>query len=83
MKMMNPMEYIGDERAVKAKHFRIRHGVVDRDTSLAVSAMLAAELENHGVDVELKYPWGIAHAGDYDMEELMAWIDEVCGEEEK
>lgn len=83
VKMMNPMEYIGDERAVKAKHFRIRHGVVDRDTSLAISAMLAAELENHGVDVELKYPWGIAHAGDYDMEELMAWIDDVCGEEEK
>ena len=79
IKMMNPMNYIADNKAVKAEHFRIRHGAVDRDTSLAISAMLTASLENHGVDVELQYPWGMPHAGDYDLEELFAWIDKICG----
>lgn len=65
IKMMNPMNYIADDKAVKAEHFRIRHGAVDRDTSLAISAMLTASLENHGVDVELQYPWG--------MPEIMIW----------
>ena len=31
IKMMNPMNYIADDKAVKAEHFRIRHGAVDRD----------------------------------------------------
>lgn len=79
IKMMNPMNYIADDKAVKAEHFRIRHGAIDRDTSLAISAMLTASLENHGVDVELQYPWGMPHAGDYDLEELFAWIDKICG----
>lgn len=78
IKMMNPMDYIEDKNADKAKHFRIRHGVADRDTSLAISAMLAAKLTENGIDTELKYPWGVAHAGDYDMNELMAWIDGIC-----
>lgn len=65
IKMMNPMNYIADDKAVKAEHFRIRHGAVDRDTSLAISAILTACLENHGVDVELQYPWG--------MPEITTW----------
>lgn len=77
IKMMNPMAYIEDEKAVKAEHIRIRHGVVDRDTSLAVSAMLAAKLRENGVDAELAYPWGIPHAGDYDIGELLEWIDGI------
>lgn len=77
IKMMNPMNYITDDKAVKAEHFRIRHGAVDRDTSRAISAMLTACLENHGVDVELQYPWGMPHAGDYDLQELFAWIDKI------
>ncbi|MCR2018515.1 hypothetical protein NSB04_01975 [Blautia pseudococcoides] len=23
-------------------------------------------------------PWGIPHAGDYDFDELFAWIDGIC-----
>lgn len=83
IKMMNPMNYIEDKKAVKAKYVRIRHGSVDRDTSLAVSAMLNVKLKNNGVEAQLEYPWGIPHAGDYDLEELFAWIDKICGEIEK
>ena len=78
VKMMNPMNYIGTEGAAAAKHYRIRHGSVDRDTSLAVSAMLTLKLQNSGVDVDLEYPWNIPHSGDYDLPELFAWIDSIC-----
>lgn len=78
VKMMNPMNYIGDAQATVAKHYRIRHGSVDRDTSLAVSAMLAAKLRMNGIDAGLEYPWGIPHSGDYDLPELFAWIDSIC-----
>lgn len=79
IKMMNPMDYVDDEKAVKAPHWRIRHGECDRDTSLAISAMLALKLENAGLDVDYHSPWNTPHAGDYDLEELFAWIDEICG----
>lgn len=78
VKMMNPMNYIGAQGADVAKHYRIRHGSVDRDTSLAISAMLALKLRNNGVNVDLEYPWGIPHSGDYDLPELFAWIDSLC-----
>ena len=39
---LNPMYYVDDAQADKTKHFRIRHGSVDRDTSLAISNLFAA-----------------------------------------
>lgn len=78
VKMMNPMHYVGDEGAATAKHFRIRHGERDRDTSLAVSAMFTLKLQNCGVEVDYHSPWDTPHAGDYDLEELFAWMDEIC-----
>lgn len=78
VKMMNPMYYVEDAGAAKAKHFRIRHGERDRDTSLAIPAMLTLKLRNCGFDVDYHSPWDTPHAGDYDLEELFAWIDEIC-----
>lgn len=77
VKMMNPMNYVGDSAATKAKHFRLRHGTIDRDASLAISAMLAAKLRNSGIDADLAYPWNVPHAGDYDLDELFDWIDGI------
>jgi hypothetical protein len=76
--MLNPMYYIDDQSATTAQHFRIRHGAIDRDTSLAVSALLSMKLMNQGVEVDHFYPWGIVHAGDYDLKELFEWIDNIC-----
>lgn len=81
VKMMNPMYYIDDPKAKKARHFRIRHGAVDRDTSLAVSEMLWLKLKNAGIDADIAHPWGIPHAGDYDLPELFAWIDGIVKED--
>lgn len=78
VKMMNPMDYIADDKADTAKYFRIRHGECDRDTSLAISAMLTLKLREAGCEVDYHSPWGIPHAGDYDLTELFAWIDGIC-----
>ena len=78
VRMLNPMSYVDAADAQKAKYFRIRHGECDRDTSLAISAMLVAKLRAQGCSVDYHAPWGVPHAGDYDLDELFAWIDEIC-----
>ncbi|MBQ7704415.1 MAG: alpha/beta hydrolase [Selenomonadaceae bacterium] len=76
--IMNPMNFIGRADVKVAPHFRIRHGAVDRDTALAVPAMLALKLQNSGVDVDFFSPWGRGHSGDYDLDLLFDWIDSIC-----
>jgi len=78
VKMMNPTYYIGAEGTTTAPHWRIRHGTVDRDTSLAVPVILATTLQNHGFNVDFAMPWAQGHGGDYDLDELFAWINQVC-----
>lgn len=78
IKMLNPMNYIADAQADKARYFRIRHGERDRDTSLAISAILTLALRAAGVEVDYHAPWDTPHAGDYDLKELFAWIDGIC-----
>ena len=76
--MMNPMDYIGRANVQTAPHWRIRHGALDRDTALAVPALLALKLKNNGKSVDFKVAWGYGHAGDYDLPELFAWTDRIC-----
>lgn len=78
VRLMNPMNFIGTREAATAHHWRIRHGAIDRDTSLAIPAILATRLENTGTDVDFALPWGQGHGGDYDLEELFAWVDRIC-----
>lgn len=78
IKMMNPMSYIGDKTAKTAQNWRVRHGAKDRDTGFAVPIILATTLQNKGFKVDFALPWGKPHGGDYDLDELFAWIDGVC-----
>ncbi|MCR5757975.1 MAG: alpha/beta hydrolase [Selenomonas sp.] len=78
IKLMNPLSFIGNGNATTAKHYRIRHGAIDRDTTLAIPAILALKLENNGVDVDFYSPWNKGHAGDYDLLELFNWMDSIC-----
>lgn len=78
IRRMNPMNYIGTAGVRTAPHFRIRHGAKDRDTSVAVPAILALRLQNAGVAVDFSAPWGQGHGGDYDLKELFDWIDRIC-----
>ena len=76
IRMLNPTKYIG--KADTAKHWRIRHGSFDRDTSFAIPVILALLLKNKGYDVDFLLPWGLPHSGDYDLQELFTWIDTIC-----
>jgi hypothetical protein len=78
VKMMNPMDYIGSTGTTTAPFWRIRHGARDRDTSLAIPVILATRLENKGYNVDFALPWDRGHGGDYDLEELFAWIGSIC-----
>ena len=76
--LLNPMNYIGKAGVKTAAYWRIRHGSVDRDTALPIPAILATKLMNAGYAVDFAVPWGRGHAGDYDLDELFAWIDSIC-----
>lgn len=76
--MMNPMYYIGTSGITSARYWRIRYGSVDNNTSLAIPLILAIKLQNTGYNVDFAVPWGIGHGGDYDLDELFAWIDKIC-----
>lgn len=75
VKMLNPVEYIG--KADTARHWRVRHGAADRDTSMAIPTILALMLRNRGFDVDFRIPWAMPHSGDYDLPELFAWVDSL------
>lgn len=74
--IMNPMNFIG--KADAAKHWRIRHGVKDRDTSMAIPALLALKLQAAGYDADVAAVWGVPHDGNYDLPELFEWLDGIC-----
>lgn len=76
VKMMNAMNYISPNTG--ATHYRIRHGQNDRDTSLAIPAILALKLQNtQGKTVDFAVPFGQGHGGDYDLEELFNWAKQI------
>ncbi len=77
IKMMNPMNYIGDNTAKTSTHWRVRHGAKDRDTGFAVPVILATTLQNKGFKIDFALPWDKPHSGDYDLEELFDWIKEL------
>lgn len=78
IKMMNPMNYIGTQGTTTAHYFRIRYGSVDNNTSTAIPLILATKLQNSGYDADFAVPWGIGHAGDYDLDDLFTWADKIC-----
>ncbi len=78
VRLMNPVAHILEGNPGAAKHWRVRHGSFDRDTSLAIPVILATLLANRGFDVDFALPWGLPHSGDYDLPELFAWIDNLC-----
>lgn len=76
IRLLNPTEFIGS--CDTTRNWRIRHGAFDRDTSIAIPVILATMLKNKGFNVDFALPWGLPHSGDYDLEELFAWIDDLA-----
>ena len=78
VKMMNPMNYIGTNGTMTAQYWRIRHGTKDKDTGLGIPVILGTYLQNKGYHVNIELPWDRPHSGDYDLDELFAWMDNIC-----
>jgi len=70
--------------SINAQHFTAfglasdTSGTVDSDTATAIPAILATRLRDKGYSVDFALPWDRPHSGDYDLEELFAWIDGIC-----
>lgn len=75
--IMNPMNFISENSTSVAPHWFIRHGAKDRDTSFLVLINLATKLKNSGFDVNFFIPWNRPHSGDYNLDDLFNWIDNV------
>lgn len=77
VRLMNPMDFISEGRVGTARHWYIRHGAKDRDTSFLVPLNLATRLRNSGYDVDFALPWNRPHSGDYNLDDLFKWIEKV------
>ena len=77
VRLLNPMNYIGDKQTSVAPHWYIRHGSRDRDTAFPIPVNLATKLQNEGKDVNFLLSWNRPHSGDYALDELFDWIKSI------
>ncbi|UXT68953.1 Tat pathway signal sequence domain protein (plasmid) [Agrobacterium tumefaciens] len=77
--LMNPMHFLSGENPGRARHWWLRVGAKDSDTSLSVVANLAASLEKRGNAVDTRMYWDAGHGANEDAAEFMAWIGRVTG----
>ena len=75
--MMNPMNYLGSPSATNAKYYRIRYGTADNNTSVAIPLIVGTRAQNLGYSVDMATPFGVDHAGDYDLQDLFNWMDSI------
>ena len=75
--MMNPMNYLGSPSATNAKYYRIRYGTADSNTSVAIPLIVGTRAQNLGYSVDMATPFGVDHAGDYDLQDLFNWMDYI------
>jgi hypothetical protein len=76
-KMINALPYIGNTAAI-TPHWRIRVGARDRDTSFTVAYNMSRALKADArvKDVDYALHWDQGHAGNYDVQNAFAWIDQ-------
>jgi hypothetical protein len=79
LNLMNPMYHIKKHNPGRSKHWWIRLGTKDTDTSLTVSANLAAALDEIGDDVDHQYYWDQGHATNVDPADFITWIAKISG----
>ena len=75
--MMNPMNYLGSPAATNARFYRIRYGTADSNTSVAIPLIVGTRAQNLGYRVDMATPFNVDHSGDYDLEELFNWMDNI------
>ncbi|MGW2961692.1 subtype B tannase [Streptomyces sp. NPDC001220] len=80
LNLMNPMFHLVEKvNERRSKHWWIRLGTNDTDTSHVISANLAARLDDLGDDVNHLYYWDQGHGANTDPGDFITWIAEVTG----
>ena len=75
--MMNPMNYLGSPAATNAQFYRIRYGTADSNTSVAIPLIVGTRAQNLGYKVDMATPFDVNHSGDYDLDDLFNWMDNI------
>lgn len=77
LNLMNPMFFIGKSDVSTAKHWWIRVGTKDTDTSLSVVANLSAALNANKCTVNSKMYWDAGHGANEDANAFINWFASV------
>jgi hypothetical protein len=78
--LMNPMYHLVEKvNGRRSKHWWIRLGTNDTDTSHVISANLAAAAKGLGDDVNHLYYWDQGHGANTDPGDFITWIAKVTG----
>lgn len=70
---MNPMFFIGKPNVSTAKHWWVRVGTKDSDTSLSVVGNLAASLVANKRNVNSAMYWDGGHGANEDADAFIRW----------
>jgi len=76
-RMINALPYVGRTDGI-TPHWRIRVGARDRDTSFTVAYNLSRALkaDSKVKTADFALHWDQGHAGNYDVQNAFAWIDQ-------
>lgn len=76
LKLVNPLDYLRTPGSRPAPYWYVRHGMLDRDTALAMQLLFKHALMNDGriQALSFKLPYLIGHVGYADLQESFDWI---------
>jgi hypothetical protein len=77
--LMNPMHFVEQKNPHRAKHWFLRVGTNDTDSSPVIVGNLAAGLEGLGDEVDPVMYWDAPHGANYDGPLFIEWIARVTG----
>ncbi|NNN36904.1 Tat pathway signal sequence domain protein [Streptomyces sp. S3(2020)] len=83
LNQMNPMYHLERRNPGRSKHWWIRLGTNDSDTSHVVSANIAAAANGLGDDVNHLYYWDQGHGANTDPGDFITWIAKVTGHKKR
>ena len=77
--LINPMNFLkSGEDCARARHFRLRVGASDADTSLSIAMTLALKLAGEGIDTDYALVWDLPHCDADYPGEVQDWIERIC-----
>ena len=78
--LMNPMYFLAQSNAGRARYWFLRAGAIETDTSLAILSNMAALLQGIGGDsVNSRLYWEAGHGANEDPAAFIAWMNNVTG----